>query len=121
VSHNATALRNLCSKGLLLENGTIVERGDIDNVLSAYVGSTSNVSTKIRPIDRAGIDAALVRVFVVPVGGALGQPIRGTVPFSIGIEVEVDRAGDIGVFLNCHSEDSRQMVFSTGTFFDENM
>src|SRR5262249_34839659 len=68
VSHNVTALRNLCSKGLLLENGTIVERGDIDNVLSAYGGSTSNVSTKIRrlPIDRAGIDAALVRVFVVP-------------------------------------------------------
>ena len=121
VSHNATALRNLCSSGLLLENGALVKEGAIDDVLSAYAGNTPNVSSEIRrsQIDRTVIDAALVRVFVVPVGGALGEPIRGTVPFSIGIEVEVDRAGDIGVFVNCHH--GQQMVFSTGSIYDENL
>ena len=53
VSHNATALRNLCSSGLLLDNGALVKGGAIDDVLSAYVGSTPNVSTEIR---RAQID-----------------------------------------------------------------
>jgi lipopolysaccharide transport system ATP-binding protein len=122
VSHNAMALRNLCSSGLLLENGALVKEGAIDDVLSAYVGNTPNVSSEIRrsQIDRSGIDARLVRVFVVPVGGVLGEPIRGTVPFAIGIEVEVERAGDIAVFVNCY-HDSQQMVFSTGSIYDENL
>jgi lipopolysaccharide transport system ATP-binding protein len=122
VSHNSVALRNLCSSGLLLENGALVKEGTIDDVLSAYVGNTPNVSSEIRrsQFDRTGIDAALVRAFVVSVGGALGEPIRATVPFSIGIEVEVDRAGDIAVFVNCHN-DSHQLIFSTGSIYDENL
>ena len=46
VSHNATALRNLCSSGLLLEDGAIVKRGTIKEVLSEYVGSESDLNTK---------------------------------------------------------------------------
>ena len=39
VSHNPTALRNLCSSGLLLDDGAIVKSGTIGDVLSAYVGA----------------------------------------------------------------------------------
>ena len=37
VSHNMDSIRNLCTTGVLLENGMVKLRGDIDDVVSAYV------------------------------------------------------------------------------------
>ena len=37
VSHNMDSIRNLCKTGVLLENGQVKLRGDIDDVVSAYV------------------------------------------------------------------------------------
>lgn len=44
VSHNMGAVRSLCSRGLLLENGTLVKDGDVDQVINYYL-SNKNVST----------------------------------------------------------------------------
>ena len=37
VSHNMDSIRNLCTTGVLLENGQVKLRGEIDDVVSAYV------------------------------------------------------------------------------------
>ena len=37
VSHNMDSIRNLCKSGVLLENGLVKLRGEIDDVVSAYV------------------------------------------------------------------------------------
>ena len=37
VSHNMDSIRNLCTTGVLLENGMVKLRGEIDDVVSAYV------------------------------------------------------------------------------------
>lgn len=42
VSHNMSAVRNLCSRGILLKNGEISYEGDINDVVQKYM--TSNVS-----------------------------------------------------------------------------
>ena len=79
VSHNATALRNLCSSGLLLEDGAIVKRGTIREVLSAYVGSEFDLNTKILSNRIPGnTPAVLTGISVAPVAGMVGDPIRGT-------------------------------------------
>src|SRR5262249_14444112 len=106
VSHNATALRNLCSSGLLLKDGVVTSKGTIDDVLSAYAGSSSgplSVDIKYRrgQFSRTESPASLLRVFVSPLGGALGDPVRGSAPFSIGVEVGVQRAGQFEIFLHC--------------------
>ena len=44
VSHNMGAVRSLCSRGLLLENGTLVKDGDVDQVINCYL-SNKVVST----------------------------------------------------------------------------
>jgi lipopolysaccharide transport system ATP-binding protein len=36
VSHNMSAVRNLCTKGILLNNGTNVLNGNIDQIISGY-------------------------------------------------------------------------------------
>jgi len=44
VSHNMGAVRSLCSRGLLLEKGTLVKDGDVDQVINEYL-SNKDVST----------------------------------------------------------------------------
>src|SRR5437764_3808753 len=39
VSHNIAAIRQLCTKGVLLNNGKIESKGEIESVLDAYVKS----------------------------------------------------------------------------------
>jgi lipopolysaccharide transport system ATP-binding protein len=52
VSHNMTAVRSLCSKGILLENGKIICNSDINNVLSKYIQKSSD------KINWTGIDGS---------------------------------------------------------------
>ena len=42
VSHNMASMRKLCKNGILLENGTIKKRGNIDSVCNEYLNSNSN-------------------------------------------------------------------------------
>jgi lipopolysaccharide transport system ATP-binding protein len=44
VSHNMGAVRSLCSRGLLLENGFLVKDGEVDQVINEYL-SNKDVST----------------------------------------------------------------------------
>lgn len=48
VSHNMAAVQNLCSKGILLENGKIRYNGSIENVISNY-SATQTLSNKVIP------------------------------------------------------------------------
>ncbi len=39
VSHNITAIQNLCASGLILKNGQVLEGGLIENVIKTYINS----------------------------------------------------------------------------------
>lgn len=43
VSHNMVSVKNLCSRGILLENGIIVSEGKIDNVVNEYLTQARKV------------------------------------------------------------------------------
>ena len=122
VSHNATALRNLCSSGLLLESGLIAKKGSIGEVLSEYVGSESVLNLK--NFSAAGPHenkpALLTTISVAPEGGTVGDRIKGSLPFRIGLEIEVKEPGDIGVFFECYDE-NHQPIFSSGSFFEKEL
>jgi len=44
VSHNMGAVRSLCSRGLLLEEGALIKDGNVDHVINTYL-SSKDVST----------------------------------------------------------------------------
>lgn len=46
VSHNMGAIKNLCSKGILLENGQITYAGDVDNAIEKYLMNSNNAASK---------------------------------------------------------------------------
>ena len=43
VSHNMTSVRALCKHGIILQNGMIVEQGDIDPIVSKYLKGDSTI------------------------------------------------------------------------------
>ncbi len=58
VSHNIAAIRTLCATGLLLENGRIIESGDIKKVVSKYEEKTANGN--IFKIGKMGSDEKII-------------------------------------------------------------
>ena len=46
VSHNMTAMNTLCDRGIYLQNGCVVETGNIDKVIKTYLSSAGDVATK---------------------------------------------------------------------------
>ena len=44
VSHNISAINNLCSCGIILKNGLIFQNGNIDNIIEGYISMTQNNS-----------------------------------------------------------------------------
>jgi len=44
VSHNMASVRSLCKTGILLENGTIKQTGDIETIVSSYLKGNSDVT-----------------------------------------------------------------------------
>lgn len=122
VSHNPTALRNLCSSGLLLDDGAIVKRGTIGDVLSAYVGRDFGLNSRALSVDTPGSNrsATLTEISVTPFAGTAGDRISGTSPFVIRVQVEVSEPDDLAVFVQCYDSD-HQPVFSTGSFFEKDL
>ncbi|MFV0187232.1 ABC transporter ATP-binding protein [Empedobacter falsenii] len=47
VSHNMDSIQNLCDYGILMGQGTIIETGNIDNVIKKYNNSFYNLKDKI--------------------------------------------------------------------------
>jgi lipopolysaccharide transport system ATP-binding protein len=52
VSHNMSSVRQLCNKGVFLENGRLFQSGNIDETVSLYVNGSQNNSTEIKNLIR---------------------------------------------------------------------
>ena len=49
VSHNMGAVKNLCKLGILMENGTIKNKGNIDSIISSYLDQKNNADKVYYP------------------------------------------------------------------------
>jgi lipopolysaccharide transport system ATP-binding protein len=120
VSHNLTALRNLCTTGLLLENGRPKAMGKTGEVLNQYAtirATGSDTSVELLDTHQAK-PAWLQRVAVLPVSKDAHAHLSVSTPFAIRAWLEVREPGsEIGVFVHCH-DGNQNRVFSTGSFFN---
>ena len=125
VSHNLTALRNLCTHGLYLEGGRLKLHGSVSDVLSKY---TSHGSRTRAAVDLAAPSASVTtplavirRVSIKPRPGADVTRISTRTPFEVGVTIDVLRPDvEVGVFLTCRDEQGNA-VFSTGSFFERRL
>jgi lipopolysaccharide transport system ATP-binding protein len=120
VSHNMTALRNLCTTGLLLENGQPKALGKIGEVLNQYASNRATGSdTAVELVDTHPDKPAWIqRVAVLPVCEDAHAPLSVSTPFAIRAWIEVKVPDiEVGVFVHCY-DGSQNRVFSTGSFFN---
>ena len=118
VSHNITALRNLCTHGLLLNSGQVGALGSIDDVLKQYGFNAGAGSSAIVDIadPYSGKVAALRRVAVVAETMS-NQELSVATPFGIQLRIEVrDSDVEIAAFVSCF-DSSQNCVFTSGSFF----
>ena len=78
VSHNMAAVKSLCKKGVILQNGLLVDSGDVDTIVSHYLKGDGNIENhkvwNIPEIKRGGFE--LLEIGVRKVGGDYGDVMR---------------------------------------------
>ena len=125
VSHNLTALRNLCTQGLYLEDGCLSLHGPVSEVLGKYAshGTRTRGVVDLAPSSAPAVTSLAVirRASVKPQAGIDVTRITTGTPVEIGVTIEVMQPGlEIGVFLTCRNEQG-DAVFSTGSFFETSL
>jgi lipopolysaccharide transport system ATP-binding protein len=120
VSHNLTALRNLCTKGLLLSGGSVEALGPMDDVLKRYsFKATEGAAAALEISDEHPDKVAVIRRVAVTAADNAPEGVQLSVdaPFNIAVRIEVRRPNtEIGVFISCF-DGSQNRVFSSGSFF----
>lgn len=119
VSHNLNALSNLCTEGLLLNEGRVESFGPIGEVLNQYTVRTTQQNANSIEVKSADPDkvAILRRVAVVAADDSEDLPLTVATPFKIVTHIEVRRPNtEISVFVSCF-DSSQNRVFSSGSFF----
>jgi lipopolysaccharide transport system ATP-binding protein len=96
VSHNLAALRALCSRAILLEHGSLICDGPVDQVIASYMENFGGESGEVH----WGADAAprseefgfvFRRAWVENHHGAVSSSLAQDQPFSICVEYQVKR------------------------------
>jgi lipopolysaccharide transport system ATP-binding protein len=86
VSHNMAAVRSLCTRGMLIENGKIAVISDIDRIIEAYLAKDA-VKNKLNTSARSG--NGIVKVIDISVSGKTSSmPAESGQPFNIKIQLE---------------------------------
>ncbi len=87
VSHNMAAVRKLCTKGILLEHGNIVETGTADAIVEAY--SSRNIPMQdFKPIKINSLGMEIQKIALNENNEGVILPFR---PLSIDIDIVAEK------------------------------
>ncbi len=78
VSHNMTAVKSLCKRGIILQNGMLVDSGDVDTIVSHYLKGDGNIENhkvwNTPEVKKEGFE--LLEIGVRKVDGDYGDVMR---------------------------------------------
>ncbi len=113
VSHNMGAIRKLCTKGLLLENGTKTAENNMDNVIEKYLLNNNKNKTFFTPIHIKEIDVVVTKISLNGENDGKIFPFR---PLKIDIEIDAQRDIDnIGIQIMLSNDQTEGQIFSSST------
>lgn len=112
VSHNIAAIKKLCNKGILLENGKLEISGNIDEVVNKY-NLSSSVNKSFKPIEVKELGLIISNI-------SLNKNIDGVIlpfePVQIEIEIKATRqVSKVGLELILSNENISGRTFLTNT------
>lgn len=100
VSHNMTAVRNLCSRVVWLEQGRVRMQGATEDVVNAYLANYTEVQTEISWDERNAPGNELARLRYVRVGNRPDQVIfnwEDPIQVEVGLENLTARPAELNV------------------------
>ena len=112
VSHNMASIKKLCTKGLLLDNGTISYNGNIEDTIEKYTGI--NIDNSVVPLkDRTDrIGNGKIRVHNITFKDSKGQQIEDIFIgeyLKIEIQLDIEENVDLSkLIVGCMLEDAYQ-------------
>ena len=96
VSHNMTSIKALCKRGIILQNGMVVDDGDIDTVVTHYLrgdNATDNYkSWQVPEISKGGF--SLLEIGIRRKGGSYEDTMRTDQELEIVIRYRLSRPVD---------------------------
>ncbi len=108
VSHDMTAIRNLCEKTIMLKNGTVSMIGETEEVISEYLrDSMNNVKNNL-------IKSKFIKnIEIIDNPISIGNEFKIKIKFKETFKEQIDYC-----FIGVENEDQRR-IFSTGTHLDK--
>lgn len=99
VSHNMNAVKSLCNKAVLLENGQISRTGTAEEVVTSYLSGVMESCTKrVWSVDHPGDQfARILMIRVVDDEGNDLAYLENTKGFEIEIEYEIRKSGNFPI------------------------
>jgi len=118
VSHNMAAVKKLCKRGLLLENGMKKIEGEINTVIEEYENNALTEKT-FKPFNIREIDVSIEKISLNEENGGLVAPFK---PLRIDIELEAAHdVGRIGIEIMITNNDTSGLLFVSNTKTRKNM
>ncbi len=112
VSHNINAVKQLCTRGLFLENGMVKMEGKVTDVIEAY---SNKIATQndFNPIKIQEIGVVVTNIFLNRKNEGVVNPCE---PLEIEIELESDRDIEkIGIQIMISHDDVSGSVFESNS------
>ncbi len=108
VSHNMGAIRSLCNKGLFLDQGTVVESGDLSSCITRYFQSIGALENSAQPSLAETLQEGFGRVWLPTVEG---NTVEQGAELAVSTMLKIDRETS-GFSLYCILEDmyGRQLI-----------
>ena len=106
VSHNMSAIRQICERGVILQDGRLIEQGPINDVVDRYVASTQEESASCQNVETKSFVVDNVRIFS-PNGPVIKtfDPVEIRVKFTVKIDIL-----DPGVYVAILNMDNDRLV-----------
>lgn len=119
VSHNMTAIKNLCNNAVILERGSVLEYGKTHSVVNQYLASSAYIGEMEVGFEKdnaPGNEKVRVKSMkIIPLRQRVGEPV--TIKTPINVEFEFwNFTTDIPVNLSMHVyTHGEECVFNVGT------
>ena len=120
VSHNIAAIKALCDKGILLENGKIKASGEIDHVVESYLTHKDAQGTLFVNNNLSDEKINVRSVKVINEKGELVNNHPHTSLLTISVDYELKTPLQIFFSVHIHDSQLETVIFSRDFEYDEN-
>lgn len=106
VSHNMSAVKELCQKGILLDKGRIAYQGDSSKCIAEYFRRLENDATQLEKGSKA------LAIGRIQVKSDLGSAVSSGKPFKVTLSLAGERLENPNIFFMIEDFTGRQIVHS---------